>query len=163
MTTAGEVQPGALQAQRLERACEQLVALLQQQQDAQRLRAASEGDWSAMQVIGHVVEMIPHWLRQCQLLIDAQGAPPPFGRTADDEGRLAGVARGAAEDPAALIRALESAVKDAADTIRGLSESARRAVGVHSRLGEMTVQQIIEVLIVAHAEEHLAQVRAASQ
>jgi hypothetical protein len=32
---------------------------------------------------------------------------------------------------------------------------------LHLRLGEMTVADVVETLVVAHAEEHLAQIEAA--
>jgi len=160
-TTTGDHSP---QAERLEHACEQLAAALQAPHVAQRLRAApSASDWSALQVLGHVVEMIPYWLQQCQLLIDAEGAPPHFGRSLDSAERLAGVARGTAETPAELLHALDREVKTAAGAIRGMSPDMRDRVGIHPRQGEMTVQQIIETFVVAHAEDHLAQVRAALQ
>jgi hypothetical protein len=163
MTTAMDKDSPEAQAQRLERAGAQLAALLQTPQVAQRLRAANASDWSALQVIGHVIEMIPYWLRQCQLLIDTQGVPPRFGRTLEDSERLAGVARGAAGDTVELVRVLDSEVQDAARAIRGMSQVMRGKVGIHVRQGEITVQQIIETFIVAHAEDHLAQVRAALQ
>ena len=48
-----------------------------------RLGTAPGADaWSAMQVLGHVTEMIPYWLNWCRVLIAATGEPPSFGRTA---------------------------------------------------------------------------------
>lgn len=156
-----EQQSSQAQAERLVRAVKELNNVLREPTVAERLRVApSEADWSAMQVLGHVVEMMPYWIRQCEIVIAAQDAPPPFGRTLEDGERLAGVERGAMGDADELLRVMNVEVVDTAYAIRNMSDQERAKVGVHHRRGEMTVEQIIETFIVAHAEDHLAQVRA---
>jgi hypothetical protein len=108
-----------------------------------------------------VTEMIPYWLEHCRVLIAATGEPPRFGRTAGSPERLAGVAQGAADEPEALLARLEAEVRAAAGTIRRLSPAERGKRGMSGERGEMTVGEVIESFIVSHAEEHLAQVRAA--
>ena len=55
--------PSEAQARRLESVYEQMSTLLHQPDVVQRLRTApGEHEWSALQVIGHMVEMIPYWL-----------------------------------------------------------------------------------------------------
>jgi len=84
VTAGTEENPGEAQARRLETVYEQLAALLRQPEVAQRLRAAAgENEWSAMQTVGHTVEMIPYWLSHCRALIAATAGPPRFGRTLD--------------------------------------------------------------------------------
>jgi len=96
VTAGTQENPGAAQAKRLESVYEQLAALLRQPEVAQRLRAVPGADeWSAMQTVGHMAEMIPYWLSHCRTLIAATGKPPRFGRTLDSPERLAGVERGA--------------------------------------------------------------------
>jgi hypothetical protein len=73
---------------------------------------------------------------------------------------LAGVAHGAGADPDALLRQLHEEVREAASVIRQLSEAERVKRGISTERGEMTVAQVIELFIVDHAEEHLAQVQA---
>jgi uncharacterized damage-inducible protein DinB len=161
MTTSLDENPGEEQARRLERVLEQLTALLKRPEAARRLhRAPGEHEWSAMQVLGHVVEMIPYWMGHCHGLIAAT-EPPRFGRTPDAPGRLAGVARGAAAEPDELLRWLQEEVQAAARWIRQLSGADRGKKGLHIKRGEMRVGDIVELFIVAHAEEHVVQVRAA--
>jgi hypothetical protein len=151
--------PGEAQARRLERVSEQLTALLNQPEVARRLRtAAGENEWSVMQVLGHLVEMLPYWLSQCRMLIAAT-EPPSFGRTLDAPERLAGVERGATGEPDELLPLLQDEIQVAARALRQMSTVERRKQGLHARRGEMTVADIVEVFIVAHAEEHLAQVQ----
>lgn len=163
MTASIETNPGEAQAQRLERVYEQLATLLSQPDMAQRLRTTpGENQWSAMQVVGHLTEMIPYWLRHCHQLIAAT-EPPRFGRTANDPERLAGVEQGTTRTPDELLRLLNHEVQAAANVIRHLSPEERGKRGIHLRRGETTVAEIIELFIVAHAEDHVAQVRAALQ
>lgn len=163
MTTHTDEQPGEAHARRLESAGERLQTLLSQTDIAQRgyTTPGSEA-WSAMQTLGHTVEMIPYWLHHCQTII-AAAEPPQFGRTLENPERLAGVERGATDDPAKLLRQLNDSVQKAASAIRAMSAEERAKKGLHLRRGEMTVAEVIEVFIVSHAEEHLEQVRVALQ
>lgn len=163
MSAMAEERPGEAHARRLERVGEQLTTLLRQPEVAQRGRAAqSQEVWSAMQTLGHTIEMIPYWLHHCQTLI-AAAEPPGFGRTLDAPERLAGVERGATDDADELLRRLNDEVRTAANAIRNMSAEERGKKGHHLRRGAMTVADVIEVFIVSHAEEHLEQVRAALQ
>jgi len=163
MTRAAE-NPSETQARRLERVGEEVARLLRGAGVASSLRTApGQNAWSAMQTLGHMTEMIPYWLNHCRVLIAATGAPPRFGRSAGSPERIAGVAQGETAEPGALLARLEEEVRSAAHTIRTLSEAERSRRGISSERGEMTVAEVIESFIVSHAEEHLAQVKAALQ
>lgn len=154
--------PGAQYAQRLEHVGQQVAALLERAEVAQRAGDTPSADaWSALQTIGHMVEMIPYWLKHCADITAAAGAPHRFGRGLDDPERLAGVERAATGDPAELIRQLSYEIQSAAAALRAMPASAYARVGQHITRGDMTVEQIAEQLLVGHAEAHLAQVRAA--
>jgi DinB superfamily len=163
VTTSHAGSPGEAQAKRLERVYEQVTRLLRDPGVGARLRAAPGPDeWSAMQTLGHMTEMIPFWLNHCLVLIAAPpgGALPTFGRTPGSPERLAGVAHGATAQPDMLLGELEKEVRAAATAIRKLSVPERGKRGVHPGRGEMTVDDVLESFIVGHAEEHLAQVQA---
>src|SRR5262247_672226 len=71
--------PGEAQAKRLERVYEEVAKLLQDPGVASRLRTPpGRSEWSAMQALGHMAEMIPYWLNHCRTLIAAAGTPPAF-------------------------------------------------------------------------------------
>jgi hypothetical protein len=153
---------GETQARRLERVYEEVARLLRDPAVASRLRTAPGTDeWSAMQALGHMTEMIPYWLQHCRVLVAATGEPPTFGRTPGSPERLAGVAQGAAAEPDTLLARLQGEVRTAAATIRKLSTAERAKRGLSPGRGEMTVTDVLESFIVSHAEEHLAQVQAA--
>lgn len=160
MNTSLSEGPGEPQARRLESVSEQLSSLLRQSEIAQRLRARpGENEWSVMQVLAHLVEMIPYWLGHCQTLAAAD-APPQFGRTQESPERLAGVARGETRSLDQLMSELGDEVQAAARAIRRMTPDERDRRGIHLKRGAMSVAEVIEMYIVAHAEEHLAQVRA---
>ena len=162
MTTHGKENPGETQARRLERVYEEVATLLREPRVASRLGTApGKDEWSAMQTLGHMTEMIPYWLSHCRVLIAATGEAPTFGRTPGSPERLDGVARGAAAQPDELLGQLRDEVRAAAGAIRKLSPVERGKRGVHPGRGEMTVAEVLESFIVGHAEEHLAQVQAA--
>jgi uncharacterized damage-inducible protein DinB len=159
--TANSVNPpGEPQARRLESVCEQLTTLLVHSDAARRLRAAGDNEWSVMQILGHMVEMIPHWLGDCRAMIAATGEPPVFGRGPDAPERLAGIERGSNGNPKEFLGLLNDEVKAAARAIREMSDADRSRKGIHIQRGELTVAESVERLIVAHAEEHLEQIRA---
>ena len=148
------------QARRLEAVYEQLVQLLDQSTGAPSSKAAgADAEWSAAEVLGHLVEMIPYWLTSCQTIL-AASTPPTFGRALDAPERLAGVEQGASTSLQSLLNELQREVEDAAAAIRRMSPVERSKTGVHLVRGEMSVAEIVEAMIVAHAEGHLAQVRA---
>jgi uncharacterized damage-inducible protein DinB len=162
VTTDVTQNPAETQAKRLERVYQEVAKLLGEPKVASRLRTApGKDEWSAMQTLGHMTEMIPYWLSHCRVLIAATGELPTLGRPLGSPERLAGVAHGAAARPDELLGQLRDEVRAAADAIRKLSLAERGKRGVHPGRGEMTVAEVLEAFIVGHAEEHLAQVQAA--
>jgi hypothetical protein len=71
------------------------------------------------------------------------------------------VERGAAAEPGELLALLQKEIQDATRTIRQMSTAECGKTGVHVKRGEITVADIVELFIVAHAEEHVTQVRTA--
>ena len=163
MTTyATKSSSGEDQANRLERVYEEVAELLREPDIASRLKTPPGGrEWSAMQTLGHMTEMIPYWLHHCRVLIAATGEVPTFGRTPGSPERLAGVVHGATAQPDELLAQLQKEVRTAAGTIRELSTLERGKRGLYPGRGEMTVADVLESFIVSHAEEHLAQVQSA--
>lgn len=150
------------QAERLEAVGEQLTSLLRQPAVSRRLRVMpGENDWSALQILAHIDEMIPYWMQHCQTLIAAAGERPRFGRPLDAPERLAGVERGGTATLEDLMAQLNEEVQTASREIRAMTPEERAKTGIHVRLGTMTVTDAVDRFIVSHAEEHLAQIRAA--
>lgn len=153
--------PRVAQAQRLEQIDDQLALLLQANVTRKSHQLSTADEWSAIQTMGHIAEMIPYWLSQCEHLIAATGEPLPFGRQLDDPERLGGVKQGESWSLAEAGQQVSAALRTGAQAIREMPLAARGKRGLHSRFGVVSVAQIVERTVVAHAEEHLAQVRVA--
>ena len=153
------------QAQRLEQVLHQLEVELQKPSAAQRFHhRAGESEWSAMQILGHMLEMIPYWLLDCQAIIAATTDQPlKFGRGEDAPERLEGVESVANKTPQEVLPLLRQEITTATQSIRAMSPAEREKKGIHIRQGEITVADIIENVIVAHAEAHLGQIDKALQ
>jgi len=147
------------QAQRLESVNRELAALLRRPDVAQRLRAASADEWSTLQILGHMVEFINYWMSGIQAMAMANGQPPHFGRSLDAPERLAAVEHGAASDPDSLLKELDRATTAAAAHIRAMTPAQRARTGIHNRLGEITVADAINALVVEHVEAHQTQIQ----
>jgi uncharacterized damage-inducible protein DinB len=147
------------QARRLESVNTAVGELLRRPEVAQRLRTAGGEEWSALQIVAHMTEMIPYWMHDARILAASTGEPPHFGRNLDAPERLDPVARGATSDPDELLRRLDAAIQAAAGDIRAMSPAERARTGIHNRRGAMTAAEVIEQLIVQHAEEHVGQIR----
>src|SRR5262245_33048962 len=151
-----------MQAERLERVYQQLTMLLHDSEVVPRLHTTpGEDAWSALQVVGHLVEMIPYWLHHCHRLIAATCEPPQFGRTLDAPERLAGVEAATTSDATHLLSQLQQVTYAAANDIRNVTEAERSKTGIHVRQGAMTVAEVIEHLMIGHAEAHVVQVQEA--
>jgi len=157
------VSSAAEQARRLEAVYTAIAAAFDEPGGVERLRNTPADEWSTMQILGHMVEMIPYWLSHCQAIIAAQDESIKVGRALDAPERLEGVERGAAATPEALRQALGQAVTKGSAAIRAMSPAQREQRGDHVRLGAVTVAQLIEMTIITHAEDHLAQIRQALQ
>jgi hypothetical protein len=152
---------GDAYAVRLEAAVERLAAELDGLgADNARLAQAAPDEWTAMQVLGHMVEMLPHWSREVQRLVASQGGAglPTFGRTPDDPQRLAGVERGANSRLEDMLPRLRSETQATAAMLRALHWEDWPKRCVHPRLGEMTVEQMVERFIIGHAIDHMYQI-----
>jgi uncharacterized damage-inducible protein DinB len=151
-------------ARRLEEIGQQLVMLLQPSDVAQKVHIShDENEWSVMQTLGHLVEMIPFWINQCTLLIEDKEELLQFGRELDAPQRVDGINRGTELELDEIINILKQEIHRASQVIRSMSNEERAKKGNHIRFGQMTVSEIIERLIVTHAEEHLDQVRSTLQ
>lgn len=148
------------QAERLEKVAGEVTRVLRERDEERRKHSTlGDAEWSGMQILGHLVEMVPFWLAQAESLIFAP-EPPLFGRTLESPERLAGPEQGASGDLEQLLSQWNANVGKASLRIRNMTAQERDKKGIHIRRGEMTAGDIIESFIVGHAEEHLEQIKA---
>jgi hypothetical protein len=120
--------------------------------------------WEAGQVWAHIAEFPAYWMNQVRTILAKRDAgapePIPFGRTKADPDRLAAIERDRHEDPAALLRRVRESTAWVSSELRALPPHAWGARGLHPTIGDMDLAQIVERFIVAHLEEHAAQLDA---
>ena len=119
-----------------------------------------DGDerWEAGQVWAHLAEFPGYWLAQAQRVVALPtNEPVPFGRVKTDAGRIEAIERDRDTDPAALLARVRSSLAEVTAAARALPQDAWSLRGMHPSRGEMTVREIVDRFIVAHLEEHAAQ------
>jgi hypothetical protein len=112
--------------------------------------------WDRRQVLAHVTEMLPYWVREAEL-IAASGDGVPFGRVKTDPERVAAIERDRREDPLRLLGRMDEGVAAVLAFVGSLDDTALARVGTHQTLGRMTVADVVDRFVVAHLEEHAEQ------
>lgn len=121
----------------------------------------AEERWEAGQIWAHLAEFPAYWLAQAQRVIaQPTHAPVPFGRVKTDAGRLEAIERDRHTDPGALLERVRAALAEVTDAARSWDAETWRLRGMHPKLGEMTIERIVEHFLVDHLEEHADQLDA---
>jgi hypothetical protein len=119
--------------------------------------AEPESDWGPNEVLAHVAEMLVYWLGQIERILGEASEPVPFGRVASDSERIARIGRDRAQPAAELFDRIAAGVAAATDRARTFTAADAARRGQHTRLGEMTVESVVERFIVGHLDEHVRQ------
>ena len=121
-------------------------------------RRPGEAEWSAAEIVGHVIELEPYWARQAAHLAEHPGAE--VGRGLEDPVRLSGPDRGTALTAQEARTRLAESGEQAAEILRRLPDSAWSIKGSW-RGTEMTIDELIERHLIHHVREHLEQITTA--
>jgi hypothetical protein len=118
-----------------------------------------ESEWGPKEVLAHVAEMLTYWPAQIEAILAASpGADPvPFGRVASDTNRIERVGRDRSLAAAELFGRIDAAAVAVRSRAGALTDGELARLGLHPRLGEMTIPAIVERFIVGHLEEHVVQ------
>src|SRR5450759_2382493 len=118
-------------------------------------------EWVAREVLAHIVEMIPYWLGEIERVIAGPMEPVPFGRTPADLVRMLTVDRDRTLPIFELYARLDNSLERVLSRLLAIDarQAARR--GLHKTRGEMTVRQIVDVMLADHIEEHCRQLAVA--
>lgn len=117
-----------------------------------------EASWGPREVLAHIAEMLPFWLGELERIVD--GPPPgptPFGRVADDPSRIGLIARDRTLPLRVLFARVDAGILEWSHRLATLTAAERARVGRHPRLGEVPVDRMLERFVLAHAEDHIAQ------
>jgi hypothetical protein len=114
--------------------------------------------WEAGQVWAHMAEFVPYWMSQLRSILEQyDGEPVPFGRVKTDPLRIAAIERDRRTAPASLHARTQRGMEDLRGWLPSLDEGAWAARGVNPRMRELTIEQIVDDVLVGHLEEHADQ------
>lgn len=154
-------------ADRLERAAEAMVemgpaiAAGEPWPLADMVGPGPESSWGPREVLAHVAEMLPYWMGEIELILDAgDGAEPHgFGRLEEDDARVAIISRDRNFPARELLGRVEAEARRIARRYRALGDADAEMLGRHVTRGDLPVRDIAERLMVVHMENHVAQLR----
>jgi hypothetical protein len=160
---------GAMQdlADRLETATEAMIELGPQLAAGEPWPVADvvgpgpESSWGPREVLAHVAEMLPFWMGEIELILDAGGGSEPlaFGRLEADDLRVGIISRDRAFPARELLGRIDVEGRRVARRLRALNEADAASLGRHPTRGDLRVSEIAERLIVSHIEGHVTQLR----
>ncbi len=132
-------------------------ALLLQDDRAMRHRPAP-GEWSAVEVVGHMIDKMQNWSRRTERILKEERPALP-GYDQDVSVREYDYQHASVE---ALLEQLVQSCERFAALVEHIPNTAFERQGVHSESGPITLRYCIEVSIQS-AGEHLEQLRAAQE
>ena len=128
---------------------------------ADRFDDAPEAEWGPPEVLAHVAEMIPFWQGEIERIVAGVEAgvvqPIPFGRVSTDAVRLAVLERDRSLPPTELFDRIAAFGERFERRLATLSAAEYGCVGLHPRLGEMTVEAIVGRFVTGHMADHAVQ------
>jgi hypothetical protein len=119
-----------------------------------------EASWGPMELLAHVAEMLPYWLGEVERILAGPPEPVPFGRVGSDPVRIALIGRDRMLPTDELHTRIDSWLERWGHRLASLTPTQRSKVGLHPTRGEMTVEAIVERMIVSHLDEHVEQLEA---
>jgi hypothetical protein len=117
-------------------------------------------EWVARETLAHIDEMLPYWLGEIERIIAGPMEPVPFGRTPADLVRMLTVDRDRNLPVSELYARLDSSIDRISKRLLDLDERQCSRRGLHKQRGEMTVHDIVIVMLADHIDEHCVQVAA---
>jgi hypothetical protein len=118
-------------------------------------------EWVGREVLAHIDEMLPYWLGEIERILAGQVEPVPFGRAPSDLIRLLTIDRDRTLPVPELYTRLDNSLERVVRRLLELDERQVARRGLNKQRGEMTVGQIVDVMLSAHIEEHCRQMSAA--
>jgi hypothetical protein len=118
-------------------------------------------EWVAREVLAHVDEMLPYWLGEIERVLVGPVEPVPFGRQSTDLVRTLTVDRDRTLPIHELYARLDNSLERVLRRLLELDERQVSRRGLDKTRGDMTVRQIVDVMLAGHLEEHGRQLAAA--
>jgi hypothetical protein len=119
--------------------------------------APSQGEWSIMQILAHVVEIMPYWGNEIVKAVREPGQK--FGRTAEDLDRLRALDEHGADTLTEAKAALPGSYARLDQVLATLKDSDLDLKALHKKYGERTLDWFIDEFVTNHLAAHVEQIR----
>lgn len=114
--------------------------------------------WDDGQVWAHLAELGDYWLAELRIVLGAQSDEPvPFGRVKTDPVRIAAIEVGRDVAPHEHFATIERSAGDLRAVLVTMTDADWEHVGLHSTLGEMSIDRQLDEFHIGHYEEHADQ------
>lgn len=148
---------------RVRLAYEELTGLLDGQlaglDEATLYQVPAENEWTLMQSLAHLVELMPYWADEIAKLVEQPGQN--FGRTMEHEGRLSAIREHGTDKLAQIKAALPGSYTRLEEVLRNLSDSQLELTAHHSKFKERTLEWFVAEFVTNHLDNHLKQLKTA--
>ncbi len=117
----------------------------------------TEDEWSIMQSLAHIVELMPYWANEIEKLVAAPGQN--FGRTMQHAGRLQAISEHGSDSLEQIRAALPGSYARLNAVLSSLQDSDLALTGHHFKFGDQTLEWFIEDFVTHHLVSHLEQLK----
>jgi hypothetical protein len=117
-------------------------------------------EWVARETLAHVDEMLPYWLGEIERILAAKADQVPFGRNPSDLIRLLTVDRDRSLPVSELYARLDFHLERLVRRLLELDDRQCARRGWDKTRGDMTIKQIVDMMVASHIEEHCNQMAA---
>lgn len=125
---------------------------------AKLYEAPIEGEWTLMQNLSHIVELLPYWADEIAKLVALPGQN--FGRTQQHEGRLRAIQEHGTDSLEQIRSALPESVARLEQVLDTLKDSDLDLTAHHVRFNDQTLDWYIKEFVTDHLANHLTQIKA---
>ena len=124
-------------------------------------QAPTEDEWTIMEILAHLVELMPYWADEVAKLVAQPGQN--FGRLSQQEERLAALRDHGHDGLEQVKAALPKSYRCLDQALSHLQGSDLTLTGHHMIFGERTLAWFIDELIVQHVHNHIVQMQESLQ
>ena len=124
---------------------------------AERFDHAPEASWGPPEVLAHVAEMLPYWLGEVERILAGAPGPVAFGRIGTDPVRVAIIERDRSLPVGELYDRVETGFDRWTRRVSTLAPGDWTRLGSHPTRGDMSIEAIVDRMILSHSEEHAGQ------
>ncbi len=127
--------------------------------DSEKLyHPSGEDEWTIMQNLAHILEIMPYWAGEIEKVVAAPGQN--FGRTMQHAGRLQAIDEHGRDSLEQVKAALPASYTRLEEVLGNLKDSDLELTANHIKFGEKTLDWFIGEFVTGHLRSHIEQIKA---